>query len=187
MQEAANVLQNHRYLSSPSRPQVMIAPIYFDTSIMSDQIVAEEADILVVYDDKTGLPIVPGTHVIGHPTIGAGRALDVKGILPVESHLMLANDIATYVRDLNQFAWWVHLDPPRQRTIVSMRHQLGLVGLLAFKHMINAIEMGDWPAAEAAALDSDWARDQTPARAAREALVLRTGVYVAPPGRPLVA
>ena len=37
----------------------------------------EEALRFVVYDDATGRPIVPGTHVIGHPSIGIGRALDV--------------------------------------------------------------------------------------------------------------
>ena len=41
-------------------------------------------------------------------------------------------------------------------------------GVLGFHDMLAALERGDWPAARAAALDSDWARE-TPARARRVA------------------
>lgn len=156
----------------------MLAPVYFDVAQMIEELIADEANILVVYDDKTGLAIRPGTHVQGHPSIGVGRALDLKGILPTESRLMAANDVAQYVRELGAFPWWTRLDPPRQRAIVNMRHQLGLVGLLEFKHMIAALLAQDWPEARRAALDSDWAREQSPARAERIAEILLTGGHL---------
>lgn len=163
----------------------MTAPVYFDVNQMIEELTAEEADILVVYDDASGLPIRPGSVVVGHPTIGVGRALDLRGILPTESHLMIANDVATYVSELNRLPWWVALDPPRQRAIVNMRHQMGLAGLLAFHKMIAALERKDWAGAQAEALDSDWATDETPARAKRVALVLLTGMDQLIPARVL--
>src|SRR5471030_2400444 len=103
-----------------------------DVSLMSLELRTVEAERFTVYDDKTGTPLHPGTMLQGHPTIGVGRALDLRGITRPESAIMLANDIALYTGELANYDWWMALDPVRRRAIVNMRHQIGLDGLLEF-------------------------------------------------------
>lgn len=146
----------------------------FDQYAMLRQLIDGEDERLLVYDDATGRPIVPGSHVIGHPTIGIGRALDVDGISRSESRAMAVSDISKYRIELYQHPWFIALDGVRQRVIVDMRHQLGLHGLLEFREMITAIGSQDWTAAAAAGLDSVW-HEQTPGRAERLMAMLRTG------------
>ena len=52
-----------------------------------------------------------------------------------------------------------------REALLDMSYQLGVSGLERFTDMLRALKAGDCDAAQAAALDSDWAR-QTPARAA---------------------
>lgn len=146
----------------------------FDFQAMIDDLIADEREVLTVYDDATGIAIRPGSQVKGHPTIGIGRALDVNGISKAESRVMCMNDVGRYLRELLMIDWWMKLDPVRQRAIMNMRHQLGLNGLLGFRGMIAAIERQDWPAAQAAGLDSSW-HTQTPDRCERLMTVIRTG------------
>lgn len=53
-------------------------------------------------------------------------------------------------------------DWPR-RGLIDMAYQLGTGGVLGFRRMIEALQHEDWPAAEQAALRSEWHR-QTPTR-----------------------
>lgn len=147
----------------------------FDMALMLAELKADEGVRLVVYDDATGRTIGPGSAVIGHPTIGVGRALDVTGISPVEASTMLLSDVSTYLVELRKLPWFVAMDATRQRSIVNMRHQLGLRGLMRFRAMIDRIENGSWQAAAAEGLDSEWAR-QSPVRAERVMAQLATGV-----------
>lgn len=55
-------------------------------------LMGEEGKRNFVYDDATGHAIGPGTHCVGHPTIGVGRALDVHGISMSEGQLLNAHD-----------------------------------------------------------------------------------------------
>lgn len=147
----------------------------FDLPAMLAQLTSEEGDRLLVYDDATGLPIGPNSHVIGHPTIGIGRALDVDGISSAEASAMLLSDIKRYLVQLNALPWFTALDGIRQRVIVDMRHQLGMHGLLGFQEMIGAITRQDWNTAAAAGLDSAWYHE-TPGRAQHLMAMLRTGI-----------
>ena len=63
------------------------------------------------------------------------------------------------------------LDEGRKAIIVSMAYQMGVSGVSKFEDMWAAIANEDWYGAEAAALDSAWAR-KTPNRAVRHAAVL---------------
>jgi lysozyme len=135
----------------------------------------DESTVLRVYDDANGHPIVPGSHVIGHPTIGIGRALDVNGISDDEATDMLWADMARYAEELMPLPWFAGLDRGRRRAVMNMRHQMGLNGLLGFRKMIAAIGVGNYVAAAAAGLDSQWARTQSPARAVRVMALLEHG------------
>ena len=63
----------------------------------------------------------------------------------------------------------------RYSIMESMCYQLGVTGFMGFKNMVAAIKAGDWNKAADEALDSKWARKDTPERAKRHAEVLRTG------------
>lgn len=132
---------------------------------------------LFAYDCGTGKPVVPGSAVQGHVTVGYGRALDVKGITKAEADYLFLNDLADaeeYARNYVGDVVWTELNDPRRAVIMDMAHQLGPTGLGKFRRLREAIACGNWPAAEKELLDSTYAR-QVPARAARNAELLRTG------------
>ena len=152
-----------------------------DKQLMAKEMIEEEGLECVVYDDATGLVIKPGVTVVGHPTIGVGRALDKKGLSTAEVSYLLSNDIAEYIDELTEFPWFMGMDPIRRRVIINMRHQLGLTGLLEFRNMIAYIAVGNWKSASAQGLVSKWA-NQTPSRALKMMAMLRTGIsYIKSP------
>lgn len=63
----------------------------------------------------------------------------------------------------------------RQRALVNMVFQMGASGVMKFRRMVNAIYAGDWVRAHAEALDSKWARSDSPNRAKRVAQMLLEG------------
>jgi len=135
----------------------------------------EEGERLVVYDDATGKPIRPGSVVVGHPTIGIGRALDVHGISHAEALALLDGDIAAILPDMPRIVpAWPRLSLARQACLAAMRFQLGPNGLVAFRTTLSRVEASDFAGAADAMLASAWAQ-QTPARALRMAQMMREG------------
>jgi lysozyme len=132
---------------------------------------------LEVYDDATGAPLRPGSTLIGHPTIGYGRALDVRGISQDEAEYLLANDLATAERIATTFAdtAWSELTPTRKAVLMSMAHQLGERGLGSFAQLHLAVVTGDHAGAAAQILDSKLAREDAPARAREYAELMLVG------------
>jgi lysozyme len=63
----------------------------------------------------------------------------------------------------------------RQRSLVNMCFQMGTDGLSRFKRLVHAIFRDDWTQAHAEALDSKWARTDSPTRAKRVAARLLQG------------
>ena len=140
------------------------------------QIRTEEGWRPVVYDDATGLPIIPGTPVKGHPTIGYGFALDVAGLDRSESEWILDRRISRLLGDLSRrVAFWNLLSPVRQLALAQMAYQLGVDGLLSFTHALQSLGVSDYDRAAAEFLNSKWARSDSPARAARVVEMIRTG------------
>ena len=145
---------------------------------LQDLLLKEEGSRFFVYDDATGKPIIPGSQVIGHPTIGVGRALDTHGITDLEIRQLLDNDIKSVRAQLMQLGWFCNLDTVRQDCMVAMAFQLGVKGMLQFKLMIAAIIVRSYGEAAQCMLGSIWAK-QTPARVQRMADMIRTGQYPA--------
>lgn len=146
-----------------------------DMPTMTAELLRDEGCRLFVYDDATGQPLTSGDTIIGHPTIGIGRSIDLEGITRLEAQILLAGDISKYLVELAGFPWFIAMDPGRRRAIVNMRHQMGLAGLLAFHDMIAEITAQNWVLAAAAGAQSKWAISQTPARASRVLSLLRHG------------
>lgn len=129
----------------------------------------EEGERLFVYDDATGMPIRPGSVVIGHPTVGFGRALDTKGISHNEAKTMEANDIRDIESGLDQDEpWWRQQPSWVQRAMLEIAFQMGVHGEGGFKMGLGCIKAGDYQGARTAFSDSKWANVQSPARAKRE-------------------
>lgn len=116
---------------------------------------------------------------LGYLTIGIGRLVDKEkggGISYEEGMYLLNNDIAGKVADLDRLApWWSDLSEVRQRAIINMAFQMGVAGVLKFKVMVAALQAGNFDSAADAALDSKWAREDSPNRANRIAGMIRRG------------
>ena len=108
-------------------------------------------------------------------TIGYGTNLD-EGLTEDEAMFLLESRTNAAIADcLRVFPWFRSLDVVRQAVVVRMRYQLGLARLLGFRRLLAALAAGDFTTAAAEMLDSKWARDDSPARAQREAARMRTG------------
>lgn len=123
----------------------------------------------------------------GHKSIGIGHNLDVKPAFNGQRipdiiseqlcDLIFDRDINDVIIQLNvNWPYNTNLDKVRRDAVLNMCFQLGVIGVMKFKLMLNALERSDWVAAKAHALDSTWA-SQTHARAKRVAEQLLTGQY----------
>jgi lysozyme len=122
-----------------------------------------------------GERLKPYRCTAGKLTIGVGRNLEDRGITREESAVLLANDIAAEERELLRALPWVAtLDEVRQRVLLDMSFNLGIVGLLGFKNTLAIIQAGDYQRAAAMMLDSKWAT-QVGARAERLSRMMATG------------
>lgn len=117
---------------------------------------------------------------LGFWTIGVGRNIDKRsgaGLSPDEIDYLLANDVARVTAEIKaNLPWAAQLDEPRFAVLAGMAFQLGLKGMLEFKKTLDAVRKQRYTDAAFFMLDSKWAR-QTPARAARMALQMRSGQW----------
>lgn len=122
-----------------------------------------------------GLRLKPYRDTTGNTTIGIGRNLSGVGISLAEANALLDSDISRAVADLDRnLPWWKSLDGVRQRVLVNMAFNLGINGLLGFRHTLDAIRAGNFEAAANGMLASLWAK-QVGQRATRLAVMMRTG------------
>lgn len=132
----------------------------------------------------------------GKKTIGYGFNLEAQNVpqevatLWSKSCLNLANPrIEAWLADVwlrilisnIQTHLYCHLDcftdigPIRQKALINMAYQLGLGGLMGFKHFLARLDGGYYTLAAAEALNSKWAKHDSPERARRVTEVIRTG------------
>lgn len=139
-----------------------------------------QTEIDLIRDEGVKLRVYKCTA--GHPTIGVGHKLSEREILTGLSEIsleqagnLLRQDIGAALNACFRIFGRERFDAlsePRQRALVNMAFQLGLKGLQGFGKMVKAITAGDWRRAHAEALDSKWARQDSPARARRVAFTL---------------
>jgi lysozyme len=101
----------------------------------------------------------------GHKSIGYGTNLSY-GITKAEAELLLVHRLSIIEAKLTKYKWFIKLTHNRKLVIINMTYQLGMNGMLQFKHMIWRIQQNYYKAAANAMLDSTWAK-QTPNRAKR--------------------
>lgn len=138
-------------------------------SRLETQLRRDEGEVLSAYTDSEG-----------YLTIGIGRLIDKRkggGISKAESSYLFANDVdAKSAEVYAALPWAKKLDEARQGVLLNMAFQMGTNGLLGFKNTLAMIQSGKYDQAADGMLQSLWAR-QTPARAARLAAQMRTGVW----------
>lgn len=106
-----------------------------------------------------GLRLHPYVDTVGKVTIGYGHNLTDLGISKETAEDWLDFDARGAVSDCERLVpHFFDLDEPRQRVLVNMAFNLGIVGLLKFKNMLSACAVGDWATAKLAGLDSTWAK-----------------------------
>jgi lysozyme len=143
---------------------------------LAAELIEDEGVRLVVYDDATGLPLRPGMVCKGHPTIGIGRALDVRGITHEEGTYLCGNDITAVVAQLDAaLPWFETLDDVRATVLANMSFNLGTAGMLGFHSMLTFVEAGKYDFAADAMQQSKWAGEVGP-RATRLVARMRTGI-----------
>jgi len=121
-----------------------------------------------------------GRHVVyldpvGVWTVGYGRNLEDRGLSESEARLMLENDIADSMAEIQQkYRWFSDLSNVRQEAVVELAFWLGMRGLGKFKRMIAALENADYDDAADEMIDSKAYR-QAEARMTEISEMMRTG------------
>lgn len=108
--------------------------------------------------DFEGEKFKPYKDTVGKVTIGVGRNLTDKGISKAESRVLLHNDIADAVFDLDKnLPWWDSMTEARQRVLADMCFNMGITTLLTFSNTLSLMKKGDYAGAAAAMRESHWA------------------------------
>lgn len=122
-----------------------------------------------------GFRAKPYRCTAGKLTIGYGANIE-DGIDDDEAMFLLEHRLDKAIADcVRVFPWFGGLEAIRQGVVVQMRYQLGLDGLLGFRNLLRALAHEKFNIAAAEMLDSKWARSDSPKRAQRLALQMRTG------------
>jgi len=143
-----------------------------DIDRLRTQLEREEGRRYVAYLDTLGVPTIG----IGHtgPEVHMGLIWTSEQV-----DTAFAKDVAQAIAGVEaRLPWAAGLDDARLGALVNMCFQLGIGGLLGFSGTLAAIKAAKWQEAYDHALASKWAQ-QTPARAKRVALQIKTGVWQA--------
>jgi len=123
-----------------------------------------------------GLRLRIYTDTVGKVTVGVGHNLTDRGISKAVCDLLLNEDIAEVIAQLNaNEPWWQNLDPVRQRALANLTFNVGIENLLHFhRDTLTLMQGGFWDAAANALAASPYRK--TGARAIRIENMIRTGV-----------
>lgn len=120
-----------------------------DLTKLKEDLIRDEGLVLHAYKDTKG-----------YLTIGVGRLIDKArngGISKKEALFLLDNDILGTITELDKkLPWFKGLSEVRQRALVNMAFNLGINGLMNFKKMLRAMEIGHFDRAALEARDSKW-------------------------------
>jgi len=93
--------------------------------------------------DHEGLRLTAYKDSVGKLTIGVGHNLDAKGISERAAMVILEDDIADVVADLDRNCpYWRNLDNVRQHVLADLCFNLGIVRLLGFKNFLLNLQAG---------------------------------------------
>lgn len=111
----------------------------------------------------------------GKQTIGFGFNVDDTPITYEQASFILETQVRDYDMELNDaLSCYIFLSEPRKIVLLNMRHALGMVGLLKFRKMLEALTDQDYTNAAVEIRDSDFWRSETRNRAERLAVIMET-------------
>ena len=117
------------------------------------------------------------TDTTGHFTIGIGRNISDRGVLPAEIDMMCDHDMEYFYGKLNEhFEWFALLNEARQIALIDMCF-MGFQNFIKFEKMIAAFARHDYIAASHEILDSFYAK-QVGKRADDLAKIINTGLLL---------
>jgi lysozyme len=139
---------------------------------------------------EEGLENEPYYDIYQYPTIGFGKKIGIKNAPLDMFTLYMPDEVAEcwlsvdlealkniIENDYRTKTAWENCNQARQDMLTAMAYQMGFEGLCGFQKMLSAMEIESWEDAYLEALDSKWARFDTPQRANREATVILEGDY----------
>ena len=151
----------------------------------------DQKEVLERIKFHEGLRLMPYRDTKGQLTIGIGRCIETHpfsqkelsfcgdwqhGITANAAYQLCRNDIEECKSQLNTLGLWYHkLDDNRKYALLDMCFQMGFDGLKGFKKMLKHLENKDWQGAYYECLNSKYAKKDTPTRAKRIAIALKTG------------
>ncbi|MBQ9090212.1 MAG: glycoside hydrolase family protein [Alphaproteobacteria bacterium] len=122
-----------------------------------------------------GIMLKPYRCSSGRLTIGIGRNLEDTGLSKSEALFLLENDLRRVELECSHaFSWFDALDDVRKRVLIEMAFNMGITGLMTFRHMLKAIQKKDYVNASKEMINSLWAK-QVKTRAYRLAHIMETG------------
>jgi lysozyme len=122
-----------------------------------------------------GLERKPYKDTVGKLTIGVGRNLDDVGISEEEARVLLDNDMARTLDELDRhIPYWRDLDDARRLVLADMAFNLGIFGLLRFTRTLHHLTEKDFVKAAAEMERSLWFK-QTGKRARTLVQMMRDG------------
>ena len=141
--------------------------------------------VLRVIKREEGFRAEPYYCSNGFPTIGFGKRIGPKGADLSLYQFTVTEELAAFwvEEEVNvlipiltdAIPCFATLSEDRQAIVVSMAYQMGVRGLLGFSNMLKFLEVGYYLGVKTEALDSVWARKDSPLRARRHAEVLYHG------------
>lgn len=139
-----------------------------------------------------GLRLKPYKCPAGYLTIGVGRNVETNPITEEEKKVigdwdhgitengakyLLKNDIIKAHKNCKKYIdFYKDLDDERQYALLDMCFNLGIIGLLKFRKMLFAMEIGDYRGASKECLNSKYAKE-VGKRAVRIAKTIEKGVF----------
>ena len=113
----------------------------------------------------------------GIPTGGWGHAFIEGSRIPMQASIELFEfDFIEAVTRFHQLDLSVY--GVRKMVLIDMIYNMGIGGVLTFEKMLAALSDGDYAEAARQILDSKYARLDCPARAERNAKIMRTGELI---------
>ncbi len=138
---------------------------------MTPDMKAKLRHLLIIHE---GYAAHPYKDTMGHITIGIGRNLDSRGVLPTEIDMMCDNDMQYFYNHLSEkFPWFLKLNDARQIALIDMCF-MGLKKFCTFVKMIDYLNKEDYDSAAIEILDSNYAR-QVGKRAIDLAAIIKLG------------
>lgn len=141
------------------------------------ELVVEEGNRFLIYDDATGKPIVKGTTVVGNVSAGIGLNLMIP-FAAEELQFMEDFRVERGLKLLAAYAWFTCQDPVRQVALADLAYNLGVAGLLHWPDFLACMGRRDYPGALAQVVsDAKWVAEVGPTRSTRIENMISTGQW----------